>query len=167
MTGTRIIETAALNVGWVRSSNIQAGHLAVHQTVLQFGHFFVTRLDRLARSSLDLLHTIDVITKAGAQFRSLADTWCDTTTPHGKLILTVLAGLAEFERSLIIARTQAGIARTKARGVTFGRPAKLNPRQRRMIAARYAKGETMATLAAEFGVGEATVWRALRGQPAA
>ena len=86
---------------------------------------------------------------------------------NGKLILTVLAGLAEFERSLIIARTQAGIARAKARGVTFGRPAKLNPRQRRMIAARYAKGETMATLAAEFGVGEATVWRALRGEPAA
>jgi hypothetical protein len=70
---------------------------------------------------------IDVITKAGAQFRSLADPWCDTTTPHGKLILTVLAGLAEFERSLIIGRTQAGIARAKARGVTFSRPAKLNP----------------------------------------
>jgi len=60
----------------------------------------VTRLDRLARSSLDLLHTIDRISKAGASFRSLADGWCDTTTPHGKLILTVLAGLAEFERSL-------------------------------------------------------------------
>ena len=56
----------------------------------------VTRLDRLARSSLDLLHTIDRISKSGASFRSLADTWCDTTTPHGKLILTVLAGLAEF-----------------------------------------------------------------------
>ena len=127
----------------------------------------MTRLDRLARSSLDLLHTIDVITKAGAQFRSLADTWCDTTTAHGKLILTVLAGLAEFERSLIIARTQARIARAKQLGVTFGRPAKLNPRQRRMIAERYAKGATMAALASEFGVGEATVWRALRGEPAA
>ena len=126
----------------------------------------VTRLDRLARSILDLLHTIDVITKAGAQFRSLADAWCDTTTPHGKLILTVLAGLAEFERSLIMARTQAGIARAKQLGVTFGRPVKLNPRQRRMIAERYAQGETMAALASEFGVGEATVWRALRGREA-
>jgi DNA invertase Pin-like site-specific DNA recombinase len=126
----------------------------------------VTRLDRLARSSLDLLHTIDVITKAGAQFRSLADAWCDTTTPHGNLILTVLAGLAEFERSLIMARTQAGIARAKELGVTFGRPTKLNPRQRRMIAERSAQGETMAALAVKFGVGEATVWRALRGQPA-
>jgi DNA invertase Pin-like site-specific DNA recombinase len=80
--------------------------------------------------------------------------------------LTVLAGLAEFERSLIMAGTQAGIARAKELGVTFGRPAKLNPRQRRMIAERYAKGETMAALASEFGVGEAAVWRVLRAGPA-
>jgi DNA invertase Pin-like site-specific DNA recombinase len=122
----------------------------------------VTRLDRLARSSLDLLHTIDRISNAGASFRSLADAWCDTTTPHGKLILTVLAGLAEFERSLIMARTQAGMERARALGVIFGRRAKLNPRQRRMMAERYAKGETMAKLAEEFGVSEPTVWRALR-----
>ena len=122
----------------------------------------VARLDRLARSTLDLLHTVDVITKAGAQFRSLADTWCDTTTPHGKLILTVLAGLAEFERTLIMERTQAGIALAREKGVTFGRPTKLNPRQRRMIAERYAAGETMAALARAFDVSEPTVWRALR-----
>jgi DNA invertase Pin-like site-specific DNA recombinase len=121
----------------------------------------VTRLDRLARSTLDLLHTVDVITKAGAGFRSLADAWADTTTPHGKLMLTVLGGLAEFERSLIMARTRAGIQRAKERGVTFGRPIKLNPKQRQMIAERYASGETAAALAREFEVGEATVWRVL------
>jgi DNA invertase Pin-like site-specific DNA recombinase len=65
----------------------------------------VTRLDRLARSTLDLLHTVDAISKAGAGFRSLADAWADSTTRHGKLMLTVLGGLAEFERSLIMART--------------------------------------------------------------
>jgi DNA invertase Pin-like site-specific DNA recombinase len=123
----------------------------------------VTRLDRLARSTLDLLHTVDVITKAGAGFKSIADAWCDTTTPHGKLMLTVLGGLAEFERSLIMARTQAGIQRAKERGVAFGRPTKLNAKQRRMIAERYAAGETGAALAREFEVGEATVWRALQG----
>jgi DNA invertase Pin-like site-specific DNA recombinase len=123
----------------------------------------VTRLDRLARSTLDLLHTVDVITKTGAGFRSLADTWCDTTTPHGKLMLTVLGGLAEFERSLIMARTQAGIQRAKDRGVTFGRPTKLNSKQRRMIAERYSAAETAEALAREFEVGEATVWRALNG----
>jgi DNA invertase Pin-like site-specific DNA recombinase len=121
----------------------------------------VTRLDRLARSTLDLLHTIDVITKAGAGFRSLSDAWCDTTTAHGKLMLTVLGGLAEFERSLIMARTQAGIQRARDQGVAFGRPTKLNAKQKRMIAERHAAGETMAALAREFEVGEATVWRAL------
>ena len=126
----------------------------------------VTRVDRLARSTLDLLHTVDVVTKAGAEFRSLADAWCDTTTPHGKLMLTVLSGLAEFERSLIMARTQAGIQKAREKGVTFGRPVKLNTRQKQMIAERYAQGETMASLAEFFEVGEATVWRALRQEKA-
>jgi DNA invertase Pin-like site-specific DNA recombinase len=123
----------------------------------------ITRLDRLARSTLDLLNTVDAITTAGAEFRSVADAWCDTTTPHGKLMLTVLGGLAEFERSLIMARTQAGIEKAKANGVTFGRPMRLNPRQKRLIAERYSKGETMSELAVDFGVGVATVHRALHG----
>jgi DNA invertase Pin-like site-specific DNA recombinase len=68
----------------------------------------VTRLDRLARSTRDLLNIVDAIAKAGAGFRSLADAWADTTTPHGRLMLTVLGGLAEFERELIRARTREG-----------------------------------------------------------
>jgi DNA invertase Pin-like site-specific DNA recombinase len=82
----------------------------------------VTRLDRLARSTRDLLNILDVIAKAGAGFKSLGDAWADTTTPHGRLMLTVLGGLAEFERELILARTSDGRTRAKARGVKFGRP---------------------------------------------
>jgi DNA invertase Pin-like site-specific DNA recombinase len=123
----------------------------------------VTRLDRLARSTRDLLNLVHKVTQAGAQFRSLADTWCDTTSPHGRLFLTILAGLAEFERSLIMERTQAGIAKARRLGKTFGRPARLNAKQRSMIAERYAAGATMAELAKEFEVGEATIWRALGG----
>ena len=82
----------------------------------------VTRLDRLARSTRDLLNILDAVAKAGASFKSLADAWADTTTPHGKLLLTVLGGLAEFERELIRARTDDGRKRAKARGVKFGRP---------------------------------------------
>src|SRR5881394_1614355 len=82
----------------------------------------VTRLDRLARSTWDLLNTLDDIAKRGAGFKSLADTWADTTTPHGRLMLTVLGGLAESERELILARTSDGRVRAKARGVRFGRP---------------------------------------------
>jgi hypothetical protein len=69
----------------------------------------VTRLDRLARSTRDLLNTMHEIAERGAGFRSLADTWADTTTPHGRLMLTVLGGLAEFERELIKARTSVVI----------------------------------------------------------
>jgi len=71
----------------------------------------VTRLDRLARSTRDLLNTLAVVTGKGAGFRSLGDVWADTTTPHGRLMLTVLGGLAEFERELIRARTGEGRAR--------------------------------------------------------
>ena len=145
----------------VRSDRPQLAHLLKQ---LQPGDtVVVTRLDRLARSTLDLLRILDVISKAGAQFRSLSDVWCDTTSPHGKLLLAILGGLAEFERSLIMARTAAGIQRARELGVAFGRKPKLNPQQRRLIAARYAQGETMAALARDFGVSEPTVWRALRG----
>jgi DNA invertase Pin-like site-specific DNA recombinase len=87
----------------------------------------VTRLDRLARSTRDLLNTLAAITDRGAGFKSLGDVWADTTTPHGRLMLTVLGGLAEFERELIKARTSEGRARAKAHGVRLGRTPKLTP----------------------------------------
>ena len=90
----------------------------------------VTRLDRLARSTRDLLNTLAAITGKKAGFRSLGDTWADTTTSHGRLMLTVLGGLAEFERDLIRARTGEGRERAKARGVKMGRKPKLTPHQR-------------------------------------
>jgi DNA invertase Pin-like site-specific DNA recombinase len=68
----------------------------------------VTKLDRLARSTRDLLNTLAAIGDRGAGFKSLGDSWADTTTPHGKLMITVLGGLAEFERHLILARTNEG-----------------------------------------------------------
>jgi DNA invertase Pin-like site-specific DNA recombinase len=125
----------------------------------------VTRLDRLARSSRDLLNILHEVGQAGAAFKSLAETWADTTTPAGRLMVTVLAGIAEFERSLIQSRTEDGIAKARKLGKKFGRPSALDAGQRRKIAERYADGETMAALAAAYEVGEATIWRAL--QPAA
>jgi len=91
----------------------------------------VTRLDRLARSTRDLLNTLAAITDRKAGFRSLSDAWADTTTSHGRLMLTVLGGLAEFERDLIRARTSEGRERARARGVRMGRPPKLTRQQRR------------------------------------
>ena len=89
----------------------------------------VTRLDRLARSTRDLLNVLATIADKGAGFKSLADTWADTTTAHGRLMLTVLGGLAEFERELIRQRTDEGRKRAQARGVRFGRKLKLTQHQ--------------------------------------
>jgi len=119
----------------------------------------VTRLDRLARSTRDLLNILDSIGKAGAGFRSLADVWADTTTPHGRLILTVLAGLAEFERELIKARTSEGRKRAKARGVHLGRPSALNRNQQREALARIAAGDAHTDIARTFGVSHTTIGR--------
>ena len=81
----------------------------------------VTRLDRLARSTRDLLNILAAVADRQAKFRSLADAWADTTTAHGELMITILAGLATFERHLIRARTDEGRKRAQARGVRFGR----------------------------------------------
>ena len=117
----------------------------------------VTRLDRLARSTRDLLNALDGITKRGAGFKSLADSWADTTTPHGRLMLTVLGGLAEFERELIKARTGECRARAQAAGVHMGRPSKLTPHQRREAIARRDAGEALADIARTFGVSHTTI----------
>src|SRR5437660_10568411 len=110
----------------------------------------VTRLDRLARSTRDLLNVLAAIAEREAGFRSLKDTWADTTTPHGRLMLTVLGGLAEFERELIRARTGEGRKRAKDRGVRFGRPAALTPHQRQEAMERRAVGETLADIARDY-----------------
>ena len=102
----------------------------------------VTRLDRLARSTRDLLNTLAAITAKKAGFKSLGDTWADTTISHGRLMLTVLGGLAEFERDLIRARTGEGRERAKARGVKMGRPHKAHraPAERGDQAPRPGRG---------------------------
>ena len=125
----------------------------------------VTRLDRLARSTRDLLNILDAIGKAGAGFRSLKDAWADTTTAHGRLMLTVLGGLAEFERELIRARTDDGRKRAKARGVRFGRPQALTAHQRQEIAQRLLAGEVQADLARSYGVSQATISRLAAPSP--
>ena len=119
----------------------------------------VTRLDRLARSTRDLLNTLAAITERKAGFRSLADTWADTTTAHGRLMLTVLGGLAEFERDLIRARTAEGRERAKARGVRLGRKPKLTPHQQQEAVERRDAGETLADIARSYNVSHSTISR--------
>jgi DNA invertase Pin-like site-specific DNA recombinase len=119
----------------------------------------VTKLDRLARSTRDLLNTLDAVGKAGAAFKSLGDSWADTTTPHGRMMLTVLGGLAEFERHLILARTSEGRARAQARGVRFGRKLKLTAHQQQEALARRAAGEALVDIARSYAVSHSTISR--------
>ena len=119
----------------------------------------VTRLDRLARSTIDLLTIIKVIADKGCLFKSLADPWADTTTPAGRLMLTVLGGLAEFERELIKARTSEGRERAKRSGVKMGRKPKLTPHQIAEVRDRKRLGEFVRLLARSYGVSPNTISR--------
>jgi DNA invertase Pin-like site-specific DNA recombinase len=119
----------------------------------------VTRLDRLARSTRDLLNVLASVSDKGAGFRSLADPMIDTTSPHGKLILAVLGALAEFERSMILARTADGRARAQARGVKFGRKPKLTAHQVAEALARRANGEPLTEIAKTFNCSHSTISR--------
>lgn len=119
----------------------------------------VTRLDRLARSTRDLLNVLATVSERGAGFKSLGDPWADTTTPHGRLMLTVLGGLAEFERSLILTRTGEGRARAMARGVRFGRKPKLTAHQIAEARKRREGGEALTEIGRSYNVSHSTISR--------
>ncbi|CAJ5184118.1 resolvase domain-containing protein [Burkholderia pseudomallei] len=122
----------------------------------------VTRLDRLARSILDLLDIVERLREAGAGLRSLAEPWADTTTPAGRMVLTVFGGMAEFERSLIVERTSSGRAAAKARGTKFGRKPKLEPAQLKHIYQLVDDGKASRQEIADlFGIDRSTLYRLL------
>ena len=119
----------------------------------------VTKLDRLGRSTRELLDLIERIGKAGAAFRSLGDPLFDTTSSQGRLLTTLLAAIAEFERDLIRERTGEGRKRALAAGVKFGRPPKLTNHQRNEALNRRAAGETLAAIAKSYAVNVSTISR--------
>ncbi len=119
----------------------------------------VTRIDRLARSTLDLFAIVKRIVDAKAQFRSLAEPWADTGTSTGRLMLAVLGGLADVERDLIRTRTAEGRSRAKAKGKHMGRPPSLTPSQKKEAARRRAQGATLQELAHSYNVSRATISR--------
>lgn len=120
----------------------------------------VWKLDRLARSTRDLLNTMETLKEAGAKFQSLSEPWADTTTHAGKMIMTIFAGIAEFERELIRERTGAGRAAAKQRGVTFGRPRKLNAEQVQLASELLEGGKGVQEVARLLNVHTATIYRA-------
>ena len=119
----------------------------------------VTRIDRLARSTLDLFALVKRIVDAKAQFRSLAEPWADTGTRTGRLMLAVLGGLADVERDLIRTRTADGRSRANERGKHMGRPPSLTPEQQKEAASRRAQGATLQELAHSYNVSKSTISR--------
>jgi DNA invertase Pin-like site-specific DNA recombinase len=117
--------------------------------------------DRLhvSRSTRDLLNVLAAVADKDAGFKSLRDSWADTTTPHGRLMLTVLGGLAEFERELIRSRTSEGRERAKAKGVKMGRKPKLTHHQRQEAMARREAGEVLVDIARSYNVSHSTISR--------
>jgi DNA invertase Pin-like site-specific DNA recombinase len=121
----------------------------------------VSRLDRLARSTRDLLDIAEQLKEVGAGLRSLHEPWADTTSPAGRMVLTVFAGIAEFERALIQERTSAGRTSAKARGVRFGRPPKLAADQVALARRLIAEGTSVPEAARILKVHRTTMYRAL------
>ena len=119
----------------------------------------VTKLDRLGRNAIDVRQTVEQLAGRGVRVHCLALGGVDLTAPAAKMTMQVIAAVAEFERDLLVERTQAGLARAKGEGKTLGRPARLSEKQRKEVARRLQAGETVSGLAREFDVHRATIIR--------
>jgi DNA invertase Pin-like site-specific DNA recombinase len=119
----------------------------------------VTRLDRLARSTAELLIIAERLRDQGAGLQSLDEPWADTISPSGRMVLTVFAGIAEFERALIRQRTEDGLRDARKRGVLFGRPKKMRPDQQQLAQELLKQGRSISEVARTFNVHPATIYR--------
>lgn len=119
----------------------------------------VCKLDRLARSTHHLLEIVEILREKKAAFYSLGEPWADTTTSAGKMIMTVFAGIAEFERDLIRERTSVGREAAMKKGIKFGRPRSLSPEQRELILKLREEGKSVTELAKTFSVDRSTIYR--------
>jgi len=125
----------------------------------------VTRIDRLARSTRDLLNIVHQAKEAGATFKSLAEPWADTSSELAEFMLTVLGAAAKLERATILARTAEGRARAKAKGKSLGRPFKLTPAQQAEARAMLAAGRSTTEVAEIFNVSQPTISRLPKPEP--
>lgn len=119
----------------------------------------VTKLDRLGRNAMDVRTTVEKLTGLGVRVHCLALGGVDLTSPAGKMTMSVIAAVAEFERDLLIERTQAGLSRAKSEGKVLGRPQRLTKVQAVVVRDRIATGESVASLSREFGTSRQTIMR--------
>lgn len=119
----------------------------------------VTKLDRLGRNAMDVRSTVESLTAEGVRVHCLALGGMDLTSPAGKMTMGVINAMAEFERDLLIERTQAGLSRAKAAGKTLGRPQSLSSEQSRLARQRLDKGDAVAAIARDLCTSRQTIMR--------
>lgn len=119
----------------------------------------VTKLDRLGRNAMDVRATVEALTGMGVKVYCLALGGMDLTSPAGKMTMGVIAAVAEFERDLLIERTQAGLTRAKAEGKVMGRPSTFSTEQALEVREKLAKGESVAALARVYKTTRQTIMR--------
>ncbi|WP_081078034.1 recombinase family protein [Burkholderia pseudomultivorans] len=123
----------------------------------------VTKLDRLGRNAMDVRATVETLADRGIRIHCLALGGVDLTSAAGQMTMQVLNAVAEFERDLLIERTQAGIARAKAEGKTLGRPSALTKRQQDQVRQQLAEGVSVASLAKHYNTSRQTIMRIRNG----
>jgi putative DNA-invertase from lambdoid prophage Rac len=126
----------------------------------------VTKLDRLGRDAMDVGATVARLAGMGVRVHCLALGGVDLASSTGRLTMAVINAVAEFERDLLVERTQAGLSRARAEGRRLGRPASLTAAQRGEVARRLGEGATVSALAREFGTSRQTILRVRDGTPA-
>ena len=122
----------------------------------------VTKLDRLGRNAMDVRATVERLAEMQVRVHCLALGGADLTSAAGKMTMAVIAAVAEFERDLLIERTQAGLLRAKAQGKKLGRPSRLTLGQHEAVRSRRSQGASLGVLAKEFGVSRSAIQRAER-----
>lgn len=156
VNGPRIVtETVSGSVAAME----RKGFLALLNKLESGDVLVVTKLDRLGRNAMDVRSTVERLAALGVRVHCLALGGSDLTSPAGKMIMTVIAAMAEFERDLLIERTQSGLARAKSQGKTLGRPQSLGEVSIKAVVKRLAQGEAVAALAREFGTSRQSIMR--------
>ncbi|MEX5576678.1 recombinase family protein [Pseudophaeobacter sp. A-200-2] len=158
----RLNEAGCITIFQEKASGADKNRLELQKMIESVGDgdlVVVTRLDRLARSTSDLLRIVSDFDAKNARFRSLAEPWADTMTPSGKLMLVIMGGLAEFERSLIRERTEEGRELARRAGRQLGRPKKLNKHQQKLVRQWKSEGVSNAQIARNLGVSRSTISR--------
>lgn len=119
----------------------------------------VTKLDRLGRNAMDVRASVEALAEMGVRVHCLALGGVDLTSPAGRMTMGVIGAVAEFERDLLVERTQAGLSRARAQGVRLGRRPSLSAKDQEEVQAKRAQGASLGALAREYGVSRAAIQR--------